>query len=134
MSFSNPPNYQNTYLPPVIQIPSALTITAISQSNPVQVTTSANSDQVNTYIPGQTVVLTVPQSFGMWQINGLVGQITNVNTNVISLNINSSLFDPFSIPAGSGQVATLAPFGSQNLQFSNQTDQVPFQSYNNIGN
>jgi hypothetical protein len=129
------PNNANTYLPPVIQIPSALEITAISNSNPMIITTSMNSDQVNTYIPGQKVKLTVPVTFGMWQANNQIAQIIAVNGNELTLNINSINFDPFTIPPpGSLGPASIAPFGSQNLQFSNTTNLIGFQSANNIGN
>jgi hypothetical protein len=96
------------------------------------VTAAANTDQMNTYIVGQLVRLTVPYSFGMFQANGLTGQILAINGNTMTLNINSSGFDPF--VTAQGQVASLAPAGAQNLQFSNQTAQLPFQSLNNQGN
>ena len=135
MSFTNPPNVNNPYLSPVIQIPSALSITAISQSNPMVVTTSANSDQTNTYIPGQTVKLNVPKAYGMWQANGLTGTIIAINGNQLSLNINSARYDPFVIPSGSAAIgASLGPSGSRNLQYNNNTNQVGFQSLNNQGN
>lgn len=125
----------NQYLPPTIAIPSALEITAISQSNPMVVTISANSDQFNTYIPGQLVKLMIPHSYGMQQASGLTRQITAVNGSQISLNIDSSGFDPFVIPASTAeQPASLSPAGSRNLLFNNQTGQVPFQSLNNTGN
>jgi hypothetical protein len=125
----------NTYLPPVIQIPSTLEITAISKSNPMVVTTSMNSDQVNTYIPGQAVKFNIPVTYGMWQLNNMTAVITSVSSNLLTFNINSTNFDTFSIPpSGSLQPASLAPSGSRNLQYSNSTSQVPFQSLNNIGN
>lgn len=135
MSFLNAPNDANTYLPPVIQIPSALSIEAITQTYPMVVTATANSDQSNTYVPGQAVRLSVPVTYQMWQANGLVGVITAVDGDDISLNIDARNFDAFVVPAaGQLQPATLAPFGSRNLQFSNTTNQVPYQSLNNIGN
>lgn len=125
----------NQYLPPVIAIPSALEITAITQSNQMVVTTTMNSDQVNTYIVGQLVKLNVPYSYGMFQANGLFGTIVAVNAPQLTLNINSSMFDPFVVPASTAtQPASLAPAGSRNLQYNNGTDLVPFQSLNNIGN
>src|SRR5271169_5645069 len=93
------PNINNPYLPPVIAIPSALEITAISQTNPMVVTVSANTDQMNTYIPGQNVKLTVPVTYGMWQANGRTGTITAIGTNTLTLNIYAAAFDPFVIPA-----------------------------------
>jgi hypothetical protein len=127
------PNNSNAYLPPVIQIPSALEITAISQSYPVVVTANANSDQMNAYIAGQNVILTVPITWGMFQVNKRLATILSINGNQLSLNIDSSQFDPFSDP-DDGTIATLAPSGSTNLQYNNSTAQVAFQSLNNIGN
>lgn len=134
MSFLNVPNNANQYLPPVIAIPSALEITGISNTNPMVVTVEANTDQMNTYIPGQKVKLTVPVTFGMWQANGLIPTITAVGINTLTLNVNAMGFDAFIIPVSTNMIATLAPSGSSNLQFSNTTFQVPFQSLDNIGN
>ncbi len=129
------PNNSNAYLPPTIQIPSALEITAISQANSMVITTLANSDEVNTYIVGQLVRLTVPQTYGMYQANGLTGQIISINGSDFSLNIDSSGFDPFVVPSGNvQQPASMAPSGSRNLLYNNNSGQVPFQSYNDRGN
>lgn len=122
----------NQYLPPVIAIPSALEISNISRAMQMVVTAAANSDQMNTYIVGQLVRLTVPYAFGMYQANGLTGQIMAINGTDITLNIDSSGFDPYT--QASGQAASLAPAGSQNLQYSNQTGDIAFQSLNNQGN
>lgn len=130
------PNNANQYLPGVIAIPSSLTITAITQAAPMVVIVSVNAaTEANTYIAGQLVKLTVPKSYGMFQADGLVGKIISTGVNTLTLNIDSSRFDAFVIPTtGSEKPASLAPSGSQNLQFSNVTNLVPFQSLNNIGN
>jgi hypothetical protein len=89
----------------------------------------------NTYIAGQKVKLIVPITWGMFQANGLVGIITSVGTTTMTLNIDSTQFDPFIFnPTSVDSPATLVPYGSQNLQFSNATMDLPFQSLNNIGN
>lgn len=126
----------NTYLPGVIAIPSSLTITAITQAAPMVVTISINTiTEANTYIIGQKVRLMVPNSYGMYQANGLIGRIIATGLNTLTLNIDSSGFDPFIIPAASAEMpASLAPSGSQNLSFDNNTNQVGFQSLNDIGN
>lgn len=98
------------------------------------VTTSMNSDQVNTYIPGMLVKLFVPQSYGMYQANGLVGQILSVIGNILTINIDSGMFDAFVAPSTGEQPASLAPSGSRNLPYDNTTRNLPFQSLNNIGN
>lgn len=126
----------NQYLPGVITIPSSLLITDITRSYPMVVTISVNAVTAsNTYIPGQLVKLVVPNPYGMFQADGLIGQITIVAGSTLSLDIDSRGFDAFVIPAVTAErPANLSPAGSRNLQFNNETDQIPFQSLNNIGN
>lgn len=129
----------NQYLPPVIQIPSFLFITAITQASPMVITVAIQNPttEANTYIVGMSVRLFVPVTYGMIQANNLIGNITaiDITGTMFTLNIDSSQFDAFVVPSGNvEQPATIAPNGSRNLQYSNQTAQVPFQSLNNIGN
>lgn len=129
----------NQYLPPVIQIPSALEITAITRALPMVITVQIgnSSTEVNTYIVGQAVRLFIPRTYGMYQANNLVGTIMAINNDEFTLNINSSQFDAFSVPAGITveQPATISPAGSRNYQYTNGSSlAVPFHSYNNIGN
>jgi hypothetical protein len=130
------PNDANTYLQGTIQIPSSIVITAITNAYPMIVTVNINDlSESNTYIPGQLIRLTIPITYGMFQADGLIGQILSVNGNDISLNIDSRLFDIFTIPStGKLQPASLAPSGSRNLTLDNTTAQVPFQSLDNKGN
>jgi hypothetical protein len=91
--------------------------------------------EANTYIVGMAVRLMVPQTYGMYQANNLIGTITEINGLNFTLNLDSSLFDAFVVPSGNvEQPATIAPNGSRNLQYNNSTGVVPFQSLNNIGN
>ena len=127
----------NQYLKPVIQIPSSLEIEAITQASPMVITISIDNTttEANTYIVGMAVRLFVPQTYGMFQANNLVGTITAISGLNFTLNLDSSHFDAFIVPSGNvTQPASIAPAGSRNLEFSNQTAQVPFQSLNNIGN
>ena len=125
----------NQYLPGVIQIPSTLLITGMTQSSPLTITFIVPSTGANTYVLGQTVRLTVPKTWGMYQANGLTGRIIGLGSFTMNLNIDSSGFDPFVYNPNSTETpASLAPTGSQNLQFNNTTMKVPFQSLNNIGN
>lgn len=128
----------NQYLPGVIAIPSSLLITNITQSSPMIVSVEIGnpSTEANTYIVGMAIRLFVPRSYGMYQANNLVGTITAINGFDFTLNLDSSLFDAFVVPSGVTieQPASIAPFGSRNLQYDNGTRLVPFQSLNNIGN
>lgn len=129
------PNDANVYLPGTIQIPSALTITAITKAYPMVVTISVNPvTESDTYIPGQLVRLNIPYGYGMQQANGITAQILDTSPTTISLNVNSTNFDPFSVPASGTTPATLSPAGSKNLSYNNSTNKISFQSLNNRGN
>ncbi len=130
------PNDANTYLIGTIQTPSSIVITAATNAYPMVVTIDVNDvSEANTYIAGQLVKLTVPITYKMFQANGLVGQILEVNGSNLSLDIDSRHFDVFTVPAtGKLQPASLAPSGSRNLQLNNTTAFVPFRSFNERGN
>jgi hypothetical protein len=125
----------NQYLPGVIQIPSMLLITSMTQSYPLVIGFTVPQASENTYIPGQLVRLTVPRTWGMYQANGLTGQILSIGSSTMAVDIDTTYFDAFINASSSSETpASLAPSGSRNLQYSNSTNQVAFQSFNNIGN
>lgn len=129
------PNNANTYLPGTIAIASNLEIIAITQSYPMIVTVQIDPvTEANTYIAGQLVKLFIPFGYGMQQANGITAKILDVNDDEISLNVDSQLFDVFSVPSTGQKPASLSPAGSRNLEYSNLTNRVPFQSLNNRGN
>ena len=130
------PNDANTYLPGVIAIPSSLTLTAITNAFPAVATVAVNTaTESNTYIAGQLVRLNIPATYGMFQANGQTVKILAVDGNDLTLDLNTSEFDVFTVPSGNVlQPATIAPSGSRNLTLDNTTGQVPFQSLNNTGN
>lgn len=131
----------NQFLPGINTVPNSLLITAISQSCPMVVTATLVNDndpnpRVNTYQEGMNLRLNVPKSYGMYQANGLVGKIISINVNTFTLNLDSTLFDPFVIPASMAETpASLSPSGSRNVEYTNGTSHhVPFRNLNNIGN
>jgi len=125
----------NQFLKPFIQIPSAFLITGMTQSCPLIITFTVPTTGSNTYIPGQTVRLTVPITWGMYQANGLTAKILSINSTTMTVNVDSTQFDPFvDGSAGPDTPASLSPSGSNNLEYNNFTRQVAFQSLNNIGN
>jgi hypothetical protein len=117
------------------------TITNISAAASARVTMSVTHG----FTIGQLVRIIVPAGWGMSQMNGLLGTITNIGqadasgyTNTIDININSSAFTAFSFPtsaaAGAGigfpQVvpvgeAATSPF--QNLLDDATVNQSSFQ-------
>lgn len=89
---------------------------------------STSVDPSNYYVVGMKVRISVPSSFGMTQINGLTGTITQLNVsnsggaNVAAYNmvvdIDSSSFTAFAFPATTSSptaslFATVAPAGVQ---------------------
>lgn len=126
----------NTYLPGTITIPSSMVITAITRSYPMIVTAILDDvTESNSYINGQLLRLFVPYGYGMIQANDLVGKITNISGLNFTLDIDSSQFDPFVVSVSTIiQPASFSPAGSRNLEYSNFTNAVPFQSLNNVGN
>ena len=125
----------NQYLPGVIQIPSALLITGITNSFPMVITFTVPPTGLNTYVPGQLVKLMIPKTWGMFQADGLAARIYSVGVSTMALSVDSTLFDIFIDGSGSSETpASLSPAGSQNLEFNNTTNRVGFQSANNRGN
>lgn len=125
----------NQYLQGVIQIPSMLLITNITQASPMVITFTVPSTGSNSYQLGQLVRLSVPKTWGMYQANGLTGKIIGIGATTMTLNIDSTNFDSFVDGSSTFETpASLSPAGSQNLEFNNFTNQVPFQSLNNKGN
>lgn len=125
----------NPYLVGTIQIPSALEVTAITQSYPMVITVAVNPvTQDNAYREGQLVKFTIPFGYGMQQANGMIAKITSVDDDEITLNVDSSNFDPFSEPVSGLKPASISPYGSRNLEYSNTTNHIAFQSLNNMGN
>lgn len=125
----------NIYLPGVIQIPSMLLITDITQNYPATVTFTVPDTGSNTYRTGQLVRLTIPRTWGMYQANGLTAKIMSVGASTMVLDLNTTYFDAFVDGSATNETpASLAPAGSRNLEYDNTTRQISFQSLDNIGN
>lgn len=125
----------NTYLPGTLVIPGSLLISNITKANPMVVTIV--DSEVNSYIAGQLVKLTVPFPYGMTQANNLIAQILSIDGTDFTLDVNSLGFDTFSTPGVGVTIerpASLSPMGSRNLSYNNSTNFVGFQNLNNEGN
>jgi hypothetical protein len=123
--------------------PSFLYVTAITQAAQGQVTVS----QANSVYLGQKLEFTIPGSFGMVQLNNyyLPQNLPVVVTAIVDaynflINVNTTNFTAFALPASSGSpttqlFATIAPAG-QSTQFNPITlvqtgynfNQIPFQT------
>lgn len=75
--------------------PSMRLITAITNANPAAVTTDINHQYVNNTI----VRLDIPSAFGMQQANQLTGQITITGATTFTIDIDTTIFQPFVVPS-----------------------------------
>lgn len=75
-------------------------ITSISQAGSAVIVLSVTHG----FTAGQAVRIKVPAAYGMSEIDGLIGNITAVNTstNSITVDINSSAFSAFAFPLTGG--------------------------------
>lgn len=74
--------------------PAMRLIEAITQANPAEVTTTF----AHGYGTGMIVRLVVPPADGMQEINGMTGTITVTGDDTFTIDIDSTLFEPFAIP------------------------------------
>jgi hypothetical protein len=105
--------------------PTRRTISIISKAASAVVTMTVNHG----YSVGQNVRFVVPASYGMTQINGLLGVITAVTASTITVNINSTAFTTFAWPTtaqGPFALAEVIPVGEAAFQpyANNLTDGV----------
>ena len=124
----------NTFLAPSPVVPGMLLVSAITNSNPMII--SVIDSIYNTYVIGQLVHLSVPQSYGMVEADQKTGEILEINNLDFTVDINSTQFSPFVAPnpldtPTPTRFASLSPGGSKNLY---NTVQVPFHSLANRGN
>lgn len=78
-------------------------ITKITQATSAVITLSV----IHGYTVGQSVRIYVSSAFGMTEINGLLGNITAINTtnNTITVDIDSSAFTAFAFPTSATAAA-----------------------------
>lgn len=88
--------------------PAMRIITAITRTNPAIVTTSFE----NSYVDDQIVRLHIPENYGMGQINNQYGTIKIIDAFTFSIDIDSSLYDPFVVPVGAEQQAQVVSVGN----------------------
>lgn len=97
--------------------PQFLYVTEITQANQAVVRTSV--DPTRYYVVGMKVRFSVPQSFGMTQMNNLTGEIVALSSAnyTMTVDINSSAFSAFAFAASTSSptsplFATVAPAGA----------------------
>jgi hypothetical protein len=92
-------------------------ISSITNANPAVVTTTTNHQ----YITGMIVRLNIPKGFGLEQANQKYGQITVLTDTTYSIDIDTTLMDPFLSWINLGTTN-----GSGAISGTISTNQVPF--------
>lgn len=93
--------------------PAIRIITAVSNSNPVHITTSFP----HLYVNGTIVRLYIPLIYGMQQANQLTGIVLVTGPTTFDLSIDTTLFDPFVnpiVPPPPYTLAQVVPIGEVN--------------------
>lgn len=75
--------------------PAMRLIAAITQAYPAEITTTF----AHGYGSGLVVRLVIPPADGMQQANGLTGAITVTGSTTFTLPLDTTNFDPFSVPS-----------------------------------
>jgi len=87
--------------------PAVRIITSITNAYPALITTGTITypahvltvtPYVHQYLSGTIVRIQIPNYFGMSQLNGQEGEITVVNATQFTINIDTTMYDPFVIP------------------------------------
>ena len=104
--------------------PAMRLVTAITNALNASVTTSFDHN----YETGDIVRLFIPIGYGMVQADGLIGTITVTGSNTFTINIDTTLFDPFVIPPDPSpnviSVAQVIPIGEVNSKLTQATRNV----------
>jgi hypothetical protein len=112
---------------PVYQ-PSMRIISNITNANPAVVTTTF----AHQYITGTIVRLNFPPGYGMEQANQLTGEIVVTGSTTFSINIDTTLFDPYMTPAtfpDDTQYAQVVPIGENSLTLKAATvNSLPYSA------
>ena len=90
--------------------PAMRIITNITNAFPAVVTTSF----AHNYIDGENLRLLVPNGYGMTQVNQLTGYITVLSPTSFSIDIDTTQFDAFIVPATPLEFSQVTPVGEAN--------------------
>jgi len=92
-------------------------ISAITQANPAQITTTFDHD----FISGTIVRFYIPKYYGMKQIDKAKGTITVTGTDTFTVDVDSSAFNVFAVPAAlwyHARCAMVIPIGEVSSQLT----------------
>lgn len=91
-------------------------ISAITRAKPAVATFTAAHD----FVKGQTVMFLVEREYGMREINGMIGTVSAITDDTITVDIDSRDFTPFSVPGTVNSIPQVIPVGSTNFGLTNQ--------------
>lgn len=104
--------------------PAMRLISAISQSNPAQVTTTF----AHQYVSGTIVRLDIPSADGMEELAGTIWPITVTSATTFTIPVNSTTFSAFAIPESppfhENTCAQVVPIGEINSTLAAATRNV----------
>lgn len=104
--------------------PAMRLVTDITRAVNASVTTSF----AHNYETGDIVRLIVPDGWGMFQANGKLGTITVTAPTTFTIDIDSTMFDPFVTPPNPSpeviSVAQVVPVGEVNSKLTQATRNV----------
>ena len=95
--------------------PSIETIESITSDGDNSIITTADE---HSYVKGNTVGFLIPQSFGMRELNSLEANVLEVTDDTLTVDINTTQFTPFVVPATFSTPAMVIPIGSTNSGFT----------------
>lgn len=94
-------------VPTPIYLPAMRIISTITNGYPALVYTTF----AHNYVDGAIVRLNIPPHYGMQQANQLYGAILVASSTSFYINIDTTLFDVFSMPVGAHQCPQVTPVG-----------------------
>lgn len=92
----------------------------ITNDNPAVITTSTDHN----FITGEIVRLSLPNRYGMHEIDKIQGEITVTSDTSFEIDIDTTHITPFSEPAESYQCAVVVPIGEIASQITGATKNV----------
>lgn len=85
-------------------VPAYRFIANITQAQNAVVTFTAT----HTYTPGEILSFRVSNAYGMYQMNNLQGRVLSTTNTTVTLDIDSSSFNPFVTPSSTGAYPAMA--------------------------
>lgn len=101
-------------------LPAMRLVTAITKSVTAQITTSFDHN----YKTGLIIRLQIPISYGMGQIDKMIGAIIVTSSTTFTVDINTVEYDTFVFPTPRNQCAQVVPIGQINSKLDSSVENV----------